>query len=48
MKSLKEMTTAELRSLKTNVEDAIRIGGASKDLVTFRNAIDDELANRGA
>ena len=52
MKSLSEMTTAELTSLKEALCGMIReqeIMRRPKDeLVGFRNAVDDELYRRGA
>lgn len=48
MTTLKEMTTGELRSLKDEIGQAIRMSGEPKELIRFERAIDDELDRRGA
>lgn len=52
MKSLGEMTTAELWGLKREVEarwaEAIRLDRPHAEMGRFRAAIDDELDRRGA
>lgn len=48
MKTLSEMTTSEMESLKADVARAIRMSGEAAELIRFEQAIDDELDRRGA
>ena len=48
MKTLNEMTTAELWSLRDDVSEAIQKSRSPKDLWAFWRAIENELDRRGA